>query len=237
MHGLVNKYINAGVFCDRSASVVAVDLLGKLLCAKHGEIVLKVRIIETESYYKSEKGSHASLGFTEKRKPLFMESGTIYMYYARGGDSFNLSCNGEGNAVLFKSGVHSCDLKGIEIMNRLNPLPNGTKRKENRLCSGQTLICKSLGLKVSDWNGKQFIKNKLWLEDDGYVPEKIIAAKRLGIPAGRDEQLFLRFIDNNYIKSTAKNPVTARKAVEYKIISMDDIYEEISSYAEAEGLF
>ena len=27
------------------------------------------------------------------------------MYYARGGDSFNISCAGEGNAVLLKAGI------------------------------------------------------------------------------------------------------------------------------------
>jgi 3-methyladenine DNA glycosylase Mpg len=32
-----------------------------------------------------------------------MDGGTIYMYYSRGGDSFNISAAGPGNAVLIKS--------------------------------------------------------------------------------------------------------------------------------------
>ena len=81
-----------------------------------------MRIIETEAYYINERGSHASLGFTEKRKALFMKPGTIYMYYARGGDSLNFSCLGDGNAVLVKSGFPaSNDPTMLQKMRQLNP--------------------------------------------------------------------------------------------------------------------
>ncbi len=36
---------------------------------------LSARIIETEAYYLAEKGSHASLGYTEKRRALFQAMG------------------------------------------------------------------------------------------------------------------------------------------------------------------
>lgn len=78
-------------FFARDAQQVAKDLLGKVLRVKHQDIWLSAMIIETEAYYLHEKGSHASLGYTEKRKALFMPPGTIYMYHARGGDSLNIS--------------------------------------------------------------------------------------------------------------------------------------------------
>jgi len=43
---------------------------------------LTAQILETEAYYLNDKASHASLGFTEKRKALFMPPGTIYMYFS-----------------------------------------------------------------------------------------------------------------------------------------------------------
>ena len=89
-------------FFNRDAAIVAKDLLGKVLRVKHNTLWLSASIIETEAYYLNDKASHASLGYTEKRKALFMPAGTIYMYYARGGDSFNISCQGDGNAVLIK---------------------------------------------------------------------------------------------------------------------------------------
>lgn len=90
-------------FFDRDAQVLARDLLGKVIRHRVGDLWLSARIIETEAYYCAEKGSHASLGYTEKRKALFLDGGHIYMYYARGGDSLNFSAQGPGNAVLIKS--------------------------------------------------------------------------------------------------------------------------------------
>lgn len=76
-------------FFDRDAQILARDLLGKVIRHRVGDLWLSARIIETEAYYCAEKGSHASLGYTEKRKALFLDGGHIYMYYARGGDSLN----------------------------------------------------------------------------------------------------------------------------------------------------
>ncbi len=76
-------------FFDRDALLVARELLGKVIRHRQGNLWLAARIIETEAYYLEEKGSHASLGYTEKRKALFLDGGHIYMYYARGGDSLN----------------------------------------------------------------------------------------------------------------------------------------------------
>lgn len=90
-------------FFDRDACTVARDLLGKVIRRKYNQQWLAARIIETEAYYLQDNGSHASLGFTKKRKALFMQAGSIYMYYAHGRDSLNISCRGEGNAVLIKS--------------------------------------------------------------------------------------------------------------------------------------
>lgn len=92
-------------FFDRDAQLLARELLGKVIRHRVGALWLSARIIETEAYYLVDKGSHASLGYTEKRKALFADGGHIYMYYARGGDSLNFSAHGPGNAVLIKSGL------------------------------------------------------------------------------------------------------------------------------------
>ena len=91
-------------FFNRDAITTAKALLGKVLRARYDKVWLCAQIIETETYFQNEKGSHSSLGYTGKRKALFMSPGTIYMYYARGSDSLNVSCRGKGNAVLIKSG-------------------------------------------------------------------------------------------------------------------------------------
>ena len=161
------------------------------------------------------------MGFTEKRRALFMPAGTIYMYYARGGDSFNVSCHGEGNAVLIKSGSVFQDDRTpphmIAMMQNLNPQKNShLPRPLHQLCGGQTLLCKSLGLRVSDWDQKSFDQNHLFIEDVGYRPQKLIQTYRLGIPKGRDEHLLYRFIDFDKATQCTSNPLTKRKWKEGK---------------------
>lgn len=198
-------------FFNRDAVKLAKALLGKVIYVKHQQIWLTARIIETEAYYLDEKGSHASLGYTEKRKALFMPPGTIYMYYARGGDSLNVSAQGEGNAVLIKSGFPYIDEQTpdamLATMQALNPHPNTQQpRPRERLCHGQTLLCKSLGLRVPDWDQQQFERDRFYIADVGMQPDDIIVASRCGIPQGRDEHLPYRFIDAEYVKYCTRRP-------------------------------
>lgn len=198
-------------FFDQDAAALAVALLGKVLRVWYEGQWLAAQIIETEAYYIHEKASHASLGYTEKRKALFMPPGTIYMYYSRAGDSMNVSARGEGNAVLIKSGVPYLKGRGakerLAMMQALNPKKNSNIRRDpERLCSGQTLLCKSLGLTVKEWDQQQFHKDKFYIEDVHYVPENVIQTERLGISKGRDEHLLYRFIDVAFIDRCTKKP-------------------------------
>lgn len=204
---------------------LAQALIGKVLRHRinhpvHGDIWLSARIIETEAYFRSEKGSHSSLGFTEKRKAMFMAPGTIYMYYARGGDSLNFSALGEGNGVLVKSGCVHMDRKSprkcIEVMQEMNPIGKRTRPLE-RLCSGQTLLCRSLGLKVPQWNQQRLKRGKFTLDDVGFRPSRLVQCRRLGIPEGRDEHLPYRFVDLDSAHLATKNPLKDQ----HRLIKLD----------------
>ncbi|AUA59198.1 3-methyladenine DNA glycosylase [Achromobacter spanius] len=198
-------------FFDRDACTLARDLLGKVIRHCVDGLWLSARIIETEAYYLEEKGSHASLGYTHKRRALFMDGGVIYMYYARGGDSLNFSAAGPGNAVLIKSGYPWTDaLSGPEAlarMQQLNPDARGLPRPPSRLCAGQTLLCRSLGLKVPQWDARRFDPGALYVEDVGGSPQALVCTTRLGIPPGRDEHLHYRFVDPAYAAFCTRNPL------------------------------
>jgi len=198
-------------FFDRDAQTLARDLLGKVIRHRVGDLWLSARIIETEAYYCEEKGSHASLGYTEKRKALFLDGGHIYMYYARGGDSLNFSAQGPGNAVLIKSAYPWVDeLSGPASLAQMlvnNPDAQGRPRPSQKLCAGQTLLCKSLGLKVPAWDAKRFDHEVLLVQDVGPAPAHIIQTTRLGIPHGRDEHLMYRFVDAAYAPYCTRNPL------------------------------
>ncbi|POF40452.1 3-methyladenine DNA glycosylase [Pseudomonas laurylsulfativorans] len=198
-------------FFDRDAQILARELLGKVIRHRVGDLWLSARIIETEAYYCAEKGSHASLGYTEKRKALFLDGGHIYMYYARGGDSLNFSAQGPGNAVLIKSAYPWVDeLSGPASLAQMllnNPDAQGHPRPSQRLCAGQTLLCKALGLKVPVWDAKRFDHEVLLVEHVGQTPTHIIQTTRLGIPHGRDEHLMYRFVDAAYAAYCTRNPL------------------------------
>ena len=198
-------------FFNRDALLLARELLGKVIRHRVDGLWLSARIIETEAYYCAEKGSHASLGYTEKRKALFLDGGHIYMYYARGGDSLNFSAHGPGNAVLIKSAYPWQDaLSGPASLARMrlnNPDAQGRPRPDQKLCAGQTLLCKAVGLKVPDWDAKCFDPERLRVDDVSQVPSRIIQTTRLGIPHGRDEHLLYRFVDADYTAYCTRNPL------------------------------
>ncbi|GGL63204.1 putative 3-methyladenine DNA glycosylase [Pseudomonas brenneri] len=198
-------------FFDRDAQTLAKDLLGKVIRHRVDDVWLSARIIETEAYYLAEKGSHASLGYTEKRKALFLDGGHIYMYYARGGDSLNFSAQGPGNAVLIKSAYPWVDeVSGPGSLAQMllnNPDASGRPRPAQKLCAGQTLLCKALGLKVPMWDAKRFDPQRLYVEDVNLTPAQIIQTTRLGIPGGRDEHLMYRFVDAGYAAYCTRNPL------------------------------
>jgi DNA-3-methyladenine glycosylase len=198
-------------FFDRDAQRVARELLGKVIRHRVNDLWLSARIIETEAYYCVDKGSHASLGYTEKRRALFLDGGHIYMYYARGGDSLNFSAHGPGNAVLIKSAYPWVDeLSGpdsLTLMQRNNPDTQGRPRPDHKLCAGQTLLCKALGLKVPEWDAKCFDPERLRVDDVAQQPSQVIQTTRLGIPLGRDEHLMYRFVDADYAAYCTRNPL------------------------------
>lgn len=204
-------------FFNRDSCTLARALLGKVIRRRYKGAWLACRIIETEAYYLHEKGSHSSLGYTEKRKAMFMPAGTIYMYYARGSDSLNLSAKGKGNAVLIKSGFpwfdHQSPPGNLAVMQGLNPVKgSGKTRTKETLCAGQTLLCRSLDLKVKDWNQKTFDSDLFYFEDASERPSRIIQTTRLGIHPERDAHLMQRFIDYDFALYCTRNPLTRRDA-------------------------
>jgi DNA-3-methyladenine glycosylase len=198
-------------FFDTDAQSLARALLGKVIRHRQGPYWLSARIIETEAYYVTDRGSHASLGYTHKRRALFLEGGHIYMYYARGGDSLNFSAQGPGNAVLIKSAYPWLDAhtdgNAFAQMQLNNPDAAGQPRPAERLCAGQTLLCKALGLKVPVWDAQRFDTEQLFVDDVGARVPRILQTTRLGIPLGRDEHLPYRFVDAGYARFCTRNPL------------------------------
>ncbi len=157
---------------SQPAVTLAPLLLGKLLCRKTEQGILKYRIMETECYYGEEDTAcHASKGKTERTKVLYEKGGTSYVYLCYGMHClFNVVSGKEGHpeAVL---------IRGVTGHNGPGKLTRAMK------------IDRTL-------NGEDMVGSKeLWLEDDGYCPP-YVTAKRVGIDYATEEyrDILWRFI-------------------------------------------
>lgn len=155
-----------------SAKKLAPFLIGKLLCRKTDDGILKYRITETECYCGEEDTAcHAHKGMTERTKTLYEKGGTSYVYLCYGiHNLFNVVSGTAGHpeAVL---------IRGVEGYN------------------GPGKLTRALHIDRS-LNGIDMTSSDLlWLEDDG-TRVKYRRDKRVGIdyatPKYRD--ILWRFI-------------------------------------------
>jgi len=149
-------------------------LLGKLLCRRiSADEVLRLRITETEAYRGAEDTAcHARAGKTKRTAVMFGPGGVAYVYLCYGIHSLlNVITGPEGEpqAVL---------IRGVEG----HPGPG-------RLTKALQI---DRGLNGHDMRGS----NALWIEDDGFVPARILAAPRVGIGYASevDQKRLWRFV-------------------------------------------
>ena len=149
-------------FFNCSADKVAKELLGKILCRKMDNKILKAKIIETEAYFdESDPASWARFG---KRKDNFLmwdEPGKILIKNVHKYLMLNFVAEKKGKA-------------GAVLIRALSPLNFCGN------CSGPGLITECLKIDKS-FNGKNIFNNKeIWLEDNNKKP-KIFRDYRVGV--------------------------------------------------------
>ena len=144
-------------FYEKSAEILAPELLGKLLCRQlpSGE-VLRYRITETECYLANDTACHAHRGKTPRNAVMFKRGGVSYVYLCYGIHNLLNVVTGAENepeAVL---------IRGVEGFNGPGKL---TKAMQ---------VDRSLNdLDLTE-------SNELWIEDDG-VKFEHITTPRIGI--------------------------------------------------------
>ena len=150
----------------RPATELAPELLGKILCRKTENKVIKLRILETECYFGEEDTAcHAHKGKTERTSIMYDAGGNAYVYLCYGiHHLLNIVSGAEGHpeAVLIRGVEGYCGpgklTKALQIDRSLN----------------------AIDLTASD---------ELWLEDDG-TTLPFVTTPRIGIdyadPCDRD---------------------------------------------------
>jgi len=175
-------------FYDRDTTLVARELLGKLLVHVASGVERVGRIVETEAYLgPHDLAAHSSRGLTERTRVMFGPPGHAYVYFIYG----MYFCT---NVVTEREGHASAVL-----LRALEPVKN----LEGRTC-GPGLLCRAMDIDKR-LNGHDL------LSDDFYIaaPEtgaefKTVKRPRIGVDyAGHWAKRHLRF----YIKD---NPCVSR---------------------------
>lgn len=192
-------------FFNREAPVVARELLGKLLVRLQGRILLAGRIVEDEAYLgRDDPAAHAFAGRTARNFVLFGPPGRAYVYFIYGNHyCLNVSCmpEGHGEGVLFRALE---PVFGIETMARAREvkLTTGSRQAQLRLISsGPGRMSEALGVTRDRDNNKDLTSRNsgLWLADDGFRPEHILATPRVGITKAVEHPLRFAVAGNAFV--------------------------------------
>ena len=147
----------------RPATELAPALIGKILCRKIEDNVIRVRILETECYFGEEDTAcHAHRGKTERTKIMYEAGGNAYVYLCYGIHSLlNITTGEKGHpeAVLIRA------VEGAVGPGRL------TKRLSIDRSLNRLPLCKESGL---------------WIEDDGTQLDFVVTP-RVGIDYASEE--------------------------------------------------
>ncbi|NYT86505.1 DNA-3-methyladenine glycosylase [Pollutimonas harenae] len=173
-------------FYDRDTSLVAHELLGKLLVHRFNGSELIGKIVEVEAYLgPHDLAAHTSKGITPRTQVMFGPPGHVYVYLIYGmHHCMNVvtEADGTGAAVL---------LRALEPVSGLTVNASGPGR-----------LCKAMGIDKSHY-GHDLCSSSLFItEDPAAMPIDIAERPRVGVDyAGEWADKPLRFYirGNSYI--------------------------------------
>jgi len=185
-------------FYGRDTSIVAKELLGKLLIKELNGLVCGGIILETEAYYgQDDPASHAFRGITPRSNIMFGSPGLAYIYLCYG-----MYCL--LNVVTEKQGIPGAVLIrvlqpviGVEVMMERRKINDGLN-----LANGPGKLTVALGIDIKD-NGKDLtrIHSGMGIFDTDiiFTETEIMISPRVGITNGKD-RLLRYYFKNNSLK-------------------------------------
>lgn len=170
-------------FYDREVTVVARDLLGRILVRRLPDgRRLAVRLVEVEAYAPDDPASHSYRGPTERNRTMFGPPGRLYVYFTYGmHHCLNVVTGppGVGAAVLLRAAE---PLEGLEAMAERR----GT-RDPRLLCSGPGRLAQALDL-TREHDGLDLVRGPdvQLLAGEPVPDERVVVTTRVGINHGTE---------------------------------------------------
>lgn len=171
--------------------LAAPRLLGSTLTRKTANGIIRVKIVETESYAQNDPASHSYAGQTQRNIVMFGSSGILYVYFTYG---MHFCMNvvtgkaGNGQAVLIRAAE---PLDGLEIIRKNRP----GIITDVCLTNGPAKLTQALAIDMS-FNGHDLRQEQVTLDMHEPLDRNLITvSKRIGIKKNAD--LPARFFINS----------------------------------------
>lgn len=201
------KLLDAHFYLQNNVTLIAQQLLGKIIITYFDGVVTAGRIVETEAYEGiTDKASHAyNARRTLRTEVMYANGGVAYVYLCYGiHHLFNVVTNVEGipHAVLIRAIE---PVLGIEYMLQRT----GRIKPDFNFTSGPGNVSKALKITTA-LSGASLIAGNLLILDDAFsIPKKnIIATPRIGVSyAGKHAAWPYRFFIKNNAYVSAKNKI------------------------------
>jgi len=159
-------------FYKQDVLAAAPLLLGKLLCRRLDDgSILRARINDVEAYRADDTACHAYRGRTPRNAVMFKPGGFSYVYLCYGiHNLLNVVTGNEGDpqGVMIR-GIHGVYGPGrVTKALKIDRTHNAIDLRESKI---------------------------IWLENDGFIPKKILTAPRIGIgyASTKDQARLWRF--------------------------------------------
>lgn len=182
-------------FFNRETSLVAQDLLGKIMEIHNNGTRLSGIIVETEAYLGvNDPGSHSFRGKTKRNAVMFGPPGVSYIYQIYGiYFCYNVTTDHE-------------DIPAAVLIRALEPLTGIKTMEENRgkkdlkdLLSGPGKLAQAMGI-TKFMNGTSAIDGPIkFYAEDGIKPFQIVETTRIGLNQGADLKLRYYMKNNSFI--------------------------------------
>lgn len=187
-------------FYERDPSLVARDLLGKILVRKVDSEVLSGEIVETEAYYgREDPASKAYRGRKTFNELMFKDAGKVFVYMVHANWLLNIvahpkSCVG---AVLIRALE---PIGGIEIMQE-----NRNVKDLRNLVSGPGKLTKALAI-TKELNGIDVTKrdSQLMLTDREKKILEVGSSYRIGVKVDLQQKLRFYVKGNKFVSRSSK---------------------------------
>lgn len=181
-------------FYARDTSMVARELLGKLLIRHTSRGKLTGKIVETEAYYGAEDpASHSYKGKTERAAIMWDSPGVSYVYLTYG-MHFLLNVvtekKGTPGAVLIRAVE---PVEGVKIMRK-----NRKRTNLTQLTTGPARLTRAFGID-GKFNGCDLTKGVLFIAQGKRENFEIGETSRRGIKKGLDKKLRFYIKGNPFI--------------------------------------